>query len=145
MGGDWILPVSAGAALIGVGVTMMLSHRKAWRIQKNDPNLPDDERKHLYSRYRRRMQASGLLAALGVLIPVGVVLIPWQGRPLWWALYWGLLMLMSLWVVVLGLGDALSTAARSRAELGRIRRKQRELEQQIAELQRRKSNGRDST
>lgn len=91
------------------------------------------------------MQASGLLALLGVLIPIGTVVIPWQNRPILWATYWGGLMLMSLWVVFLGLGDAIATTAHSRAAMGRIKRKQRELQEQIAELQRRKSNGRESS
>jgi len=91
------------------------------------------------------MQTSALLAILGVLIPVGDVLIPWQNHPVLFALFWGGLILMSLWVIMLGLGDAVSTAAHSRAQLARIRRKQRELQQELSELRRKQSNGRDDS
>lgn len=141
---NWFVSAITGVALVGAGIALMFSHRSAWRRQQNDPALSDAERKHLYARYRRRMQTSAILALLGVLIPVGDLLIPWQNRPGLFALYWGMLILLSLWVIVLGVGDAISTAARSRSELARIRRKQRELQQQVAEIRRRHSNGRDS-
>lgn len=143
MGGNWIISTSFGVALVAIGLGLLRAHRKAWRNQKNDPDLDDADRQHYYTRYRRRMQASGILTLLGVLIPVGDVLIPWKNFPLACALYWSIVILLALWVVLLGTGDALATAAHGRIALSRVRRKQRQLEEQVSEIRRRQSNGRD--
>lgn len=142
---NWIVSTSAGVALVSVGITLLLSHRRAWRSQKNNPDLDDAARDHYYARFRRRTQASSILMVLGFLIPIGDLLIPWQRFPTLFFVYWGILIFLALWVVLLGLGDALATAARSRIELGRIRRKQRELQDQLSEIRRRDSNGRGDT
>jgi hypothetical protein len=140
---DWIISTSAGITLIGVGVTLMRSHIHSWDAKKNDATLGEKERRYLHSRFRRRMQASAILAALGVLIPLGDIAIPWQQFPGLFAVYWGFVLLLALWVILLGMADVLATSAHTRAELGRIRRRQRELEAKVAELRRRGSNGRD--
>lgn len=143
MNNDWIISTSAGIALIGVGVALMRSHLRSWNAQKGDASLPEKERRYLHSRFRRRMQASALLAVLGVLIPLGDIVVPWKQFPGLGAAYWFFVLLLALWVIVLGIADAMATSAHSRAELGRIRRQQRELESKAAELRRRGSNGRD--
>jgi hypothetical protein len=140
---DWIISTSAGIALVGVGVAMMRSHRRSWNAKKNDSSLDEPERRYLHSRFRRRMQASAILTALGVLIPLGVVVIPWQQFQALFAAFWGGVLLLAVWVILLGIADAVATSAHTRAELGRIRRQQRELEAKVAELRRRGSNGQD--
>lgn len=142
MDGNWIISVSLGVALVGAGSALMRSHRRAWREQKNDPDLDHSDRQHFSARYRRRMQASGILTLLGVMIPVGDVLIPWRQFLLLFAFYWGAVILLAFWVILLGAGDALATAAHSRVALSQIHRKQKQLEHQIDEIRRRQSNGR---
>jgi hypothetical protein len=46
--------------------------------------------------------------------------------------------------MLLGFGDLLSTAAYGRAELARVRQKQRELERQVVEFKHRNLDGRGS-
>ena len=92
------------------------------------------------------MQASGFLVAIGILVPIGDAgVIPWRLFPVWIAVYWGIVLLLAMWVIVLGVADVIATSAHSRAALGRIRRQQRELENQVAEFRRRSTNGRDSS
>jgi len=145
---NWIFSVSLGVALVGVGAGLMRWHVRSWRSRKQESDLPEKERRFLHSQFRRRMQASGVLFVIGILIPIGDVLIPWKQLPaavgpLAFILYWAGILLLALWVIVLGIADVIATSAHSRAALGRIRRRQRELENELAELRRRRSNGRD--
>ena len=62
-------------------------------------------------------------------------------NPLVPTFYWIAVLLLTLWVVLQGFGDMLTTATHARASLARVRRKRRELEKEISELQSRRSNG----
>jgi hypothetical protein len=129
---------------------LVRSNRDTWQRLKNDAGLDDADRTHYYARYRRRMQMALMLMFLGLLIPLGdpgknaaIRLIQWEKVP--WLVPWflGLELLVVVWVILLALGDMLSTTAHSRVALSRVREKQRELHDQIAELKRRGSNGRE--
>ena len=106
--------------MIGVGVLLMRSHVRSWAAKKNDSSLDERERRHLHSRFRRRMQASAILAALGVLIPLGGIVIPWQQFPGFFAPYWIAVLLLALWVILLGMADVVATSAHTRAELTQL-------------------------
>lgn len=143
----WIAPI-AGIVVFLIGLLLIRSNRAAWQRLKNDAGLTDRDRAHYYARYRRRLQMAVMLVLLGVLIPLGdpgkdavIRLIDWQKMP--WLAGWflGLELLIIVWVILLALGDMLSTTTHSRAELSRVREKQRELHEQIAELKRRGANG----
>jgi hypothetical protein len=143
----WIAPV-AGIVVFLIGLVLIRSNRAAWQRLKNDAGLDDRDRTYYHARYRRRMQMAVMLLVLGVLIPLGdpgkdavIRLIDWQKMP--WLAGWFLLLelLIIVWVILLALGDMLSTTTHSRAELSRVREKQRELHEQIAELKRRGTNG----
>lgn len=146
---NWILSTSVGITLVALGVVLLRSHRRTWRRQQNDASLEDSERIHFHKRFRRRMQASGLIALLGVLIPLGdlalPVLLPQQQFPAVFAVFWPAVLLLTLWVIVLAFADMLATSAHARIALNRVQRKQRELHQQIAEIKRRSGQGRDAS
>jgi hypothetical protein len=129
--------LSVGVALVGLGVSAMISHVRSWRRMRDNAELGDEERTYYYRRYRRRLQISGMLAILGILIGVGDVILPWQQRPLWPTLYWIGVLLLTGWVLLLGIADLVSTAAYSRAQLARVRQQQRELERHIVEFKHR--------
>lgn len=134
-----------GFVLVVIGVGMMLSHVRNWRRQRNDPLLEEHDRVYFGRRYRRRMQISATFALLGVLIGMGDLMLPFQRRhPISTSLYWIGVLLMTGWVLVRGLADLLSTAAYGRAELARVRQKQRELERQVVEFKHRNFGGHDS-
>lgn len=130
-----------GGCLIVLGAVMLAAHVRAWRKQQAEVDLDESDRRHYRTRFRRRMQTSGLILVLGVLIPLGDWLFV-LGRPVVSTLFWvGVLVLVG-WVVLLGIGDLLATKAHSRVSLSRLHVKQRQLEQELAAL-RRRSNGRD--
>jgi hypothetical protein len=132
-----------GVVLVLLGGRMLRSHITAWRQQRDDPALGDQERNFYRARYRRRMQTSAMIVFLGILIPVGDYLITLKKAPGWLALFWVIVLLMTGWVIILGMADWLSTAAHTRAALARLRRQQRELEQKLADFKKSRSNGRD--
>ncbi|MEX0703044.1 MAG: hypothetical protein WD069_13195 [Planctomycetales bacterium] len=131
-----------GAALAIGGVALLRWHRRSWARQRTDAAATELDLRHFHRQFLRRTQVAGMLVALGVLIPLGVAVIDWQGRPAWWAVFWLGVLLLACWMSLLAVGDMLSQRAHSRVELSRIRRKQRELERQIAELRNREANGR---
>jgi hypothetical protein len=52
-------------ALIGLAGFLIDAHRRAWQIAQWDERLNERDRRFARSQYRRRMQASGLIGALG--------------------------------------------------------------------------------
>jgi hypothetical protein len=132
-----------GAVLVGLGVVLIVSHVRTWHDQRTDPALDEADRLYYQRRFRRRVQVSGMLALIGVLIAVGDTLLPLQRQPLWTTLYWiGVLLLLG-WVILLGFGDFWSTAARAKIEMARMRQRRRELERQIVEFKHRLDTDRD--
>ena len=140
---NWQTAGMVGAVLIGLGLLLMRSHRKAWRGQQNDASLDEDERTYYQRRYRRRMQTSGLIALLGLLLPVGAALMVWKADVVLTTCYWIGVLLLTAWVAVMGVGDLVATGAHTRAALNRLRAQQQTLEKQIADIKARGSNGRD--
>lgn len=142
MGKTWFVSAFVGAAIIITGVLVMRSHYYTWQRQKADPELDDRERRHLHRRFRRRLQATGLLVVIGILIPVGDIEMLFAGRPVLFAVHWFSVIGLVMWVGLLAVGDLASTRAHSRVSLHRLEQKQRELEREVAALQSRHSNGR---
>jgi hypothetical protein len=143
---DTIVATIAGGFLVVLGFSMIFSHRRAWDGQKNDTELAEFDRVHLYRRFRRRMQTSGLLVLLGLLLAIGGTLIPWQNFGQVAQLgYWLGVLIITFWVILLAFGDLLSTRVHSRIALSQVKQKQRELEKQLAEYRNRQSNGRNQS
>ncbi len=137
MNNPWPALVVA-VVLLAIGLSTMASHVRSWRRLQNDPALEDRDLAYLQRRYRRRMQMSAILAILGVLIGLGDVLLPFQKRhPVPVSLYWIGVLLLTGWLILLGLADLSSTIAYGRVELARVRQKRRELERQVIEFKHR--------
>ena len=133
-----------GFGIVAIGLGLMRWHFVAWREQRADPSLSESERGLYERRYRRRMQTSGLLAVLGVLLGLGDVVVAQQVSPLLF-LVWILAMLFLVcWIILLALGDMASTAVYSRQQLARVRQEQRALELRLEEMKNRRSDGRRS-
>lgn len=137
---QWLIAPVVGGCLLLAGLALMRSHARTWRDQKQDATLDELDRRHYHARYRRRMQTSALIAVLGVLLAAGDAFIP-ANAPRLFAVYWIGVLVLASWVVLLGLGDMASTGAHSRVALARIHQKQRELEEQMARIKTRNSNG----
>jgi len=142
VGQTWFVSAFVGAAIIITGVLVMRSHYYTWQKQKADPDIDDREREHLRRRYRRRLQATGLLVVIGILIPLGDIEVLFVNRPVLFAVHWFTVIGLVMWVGLLAVADLASTRAHSRVSLSRLQQKQRELEREVAALQKRHSNGR---
>ena len=139
---NWLISASVGAILLLVGLVMMRSHTRSWRQQNLDTTLDEFDRQHYYARYRRRLQTSAMIALVGILIAVGdSPLIPWRNFQRAFAVYWVVVLMFTLWIVLLAIGDLSSSRAHSQVALARVRKKQRDLESQVEQIKRRGSNG----
>jgi len=138
---DWRFSIGVGLTLVIAGLCMLRTHVLAWKRQQSDESLDNSDRAHLYARYRRRLQTSGLIAILGLLIPLGDSPMFWKQGPAVSTLFWGAILVITFWISLLALGDLVATRTHARIALSRIQRKQRDLEEQLAQLKKRNSNG----
>ena len=139
----WILTAIFGGGLSLVGLSMMAWHQESWARQREEPGFNQWDLKRLKTRYRRRMQTSGMIVVLGVMLAVGDALI-WSQGPLVATIYWIVVIAMGGWLLLLGVGDLLTVRVDSklaRDELQRIGQKRAELEAEVEEMRRRGSNG----
>jgi len=65
--GTWILSL----LLIGLSGWMLDWHRRSWQKAAVDASISESERRYALSQYRRRVQASSIIGALGVAIAIG--------------------------------------------------------------------------
>lgn len=138
-GTQWLAVLTPCIFVSGLGVLMMRSHIKGWREQK-DSFTDELEEKHLQRRFRRRMQASALLVLLGLLIGLGQ-LIDGPEHPLLFTFYWLGVLLLTCWIILLALGDAVSIAAYSRVAQAQLDQQRRSIEAELERLKARQSNG----
>lgn len=137
---DRIPALVFGICLVAGGVAAQIWHLKTWRARRLDQSLTGEERRYYRRQFLRRMQTSGLIVLIGVLLPVGDGLIPketWKDHPGWFAAYWSIVLGLALWVMAMGFGDLLSTRVHSRDALGKLRQlraQQRELEREVAQI-----------
>jgi len=129
--------------LLVIGVLMMRAHRRTWAQQQDDPGFNPRDLTRLRTRYRRRMQMSGMIGVLGVLLGVGDALI-WEQDLQLIAIYWIVVIGLGVWLLLLGMGDLASVRIDSKqaiSELRDIGARRQELEAELAEMRRRGSNG----
>lgn len=140
---SWIV-LGVGASLVVLGLLFMRWHIREWRGEKNDSSLDPQDLFHYHARYRRRMQTSGMLLFVGLLIPFMDWLL--DQRMVVPATLVGFLVFTLIgWIFLLAFGDMLSTRTHSHVALAKVRQKQRELERQVEELKSREANGHTNT
>ena len=127
--------------LLVAAAALMAAHVRSWRSTREQA-LPPRDRDYYRIRYRRRMQTSGMLGTLAVMLFAGNwVTTPPLGR---WVVigYWGVALLLVLWVALLAIFDILSTRfhfARARREVLVERAR---LQAEVRRLTQRQGNGR---
>jgi len=139
-----------GTLLILFGGGYVWRHINARKAQLADPESAPEDRAFERQQFRRRVQTSGLICLIGILIIVGDVVIPWgrNGRgdkiaaTFWFAIYWCGVILIALWVMLLALGDFLAIRTNSQGKLSRLRAAQQSLQREAERL---KSERRDGT
>ena len=140
---DWYVAAAVGAGLVLIGLAMIRGHLHSWQKQKSDESIDELDQRHYYARFQRRIQTSGLIVLLGILIPIGDLPLMWRQGPLVSACFWIAVLFIPVWIILLAMGDWSSTKMYSRIALARVHQKQRELETQIAKIKSRRSNGRN--
>lgn len=140
--GDSAVAIVAGAALILLGLGLMRSHWLSWQRTEQEPHLERFDYQHYRSRYRRRMQTSGMIAVIGLLIALGDMLPLLRRDGTWFAIYWFGVLILVLWIVLLALGDLFATRSHSEIALSRLEGQRRELEEELLRLRKKRSNGR---
>lgn len=133
-----------GVVLAGFGLALIRHHVVAWCRHKDDPDLEAPDRDFFRRQFRRRVQTSGMLVLLGLMLPVGDALLVWGREPLTATLFWLGVLLITLWVMALAAGDWLLTRIHARgtiATLAQIELKKQELEAEVARLRAHRQNG----
>ena len=125
-----------GLALVVLGIAFLRRHRRTWRERKNDPNVDQAERTYYHGQYRRRLVTSGLLVALGLLIPVGDLLLDRRFAPTIVILDWAGVLSLVLVVLLLGIVDFFATSMHTKDAMLRVRGEKAALERQIEEVRR---------
>ena len=93
-----------GALLVAAGAVLMLWHR-ANLLQTRDEQPSERDEEFAWRRFRRRMQASGMMGVVGVAIILGQL----PMSPLFALFYWSGVVLVVLWMMLLALADALNS------------------------------------
>jgi hypothetical protein len=130
----WVPTAVASTLLVGASLVLIRSHIRTWRRRNETSDLDQADALHYHGQFRRRTLASGLLGLIGILIAVGDLAIPWRPAPRGWAIYWMVVLALTMYLLVLAVADALATSAHTRAALARLRAQRRQLEREAAEL-----------
>ena len=113
MGSDFAMSYLSSAivalVLLVSSVVLIAWHVRVWkRLQRED--IEPHERDFRRRQYRRRMQTSAMLGALGTAIFVGQLLMTWVTSRMVLVVYWSSVLLLVLWMVLLALADMAATS-----------------------------------
>ena len=121
-----------GAGLVVVAFIMGVF---VWRARRElDAVIEGDDgaRLHADRQFRRRIQVSLMLAVIGFLIAIGDQMDMFFGPRMVWFLLWvGAIFALVFWMVLMALGDWLSTITYSEIAKAKLRFERRQLEEQI--------------
>ena len=92
--------------LLGLSGALIDSHRRSWRDALARVDLPERTRRFASSQYRRRLQASGMIGVIGVLVAIWPVVPRFPGPMMF---YVSALLAGSGWIMLLAVLDFFST------------------------------------
>ncbi len=104
--------------VVCLGLGLIYSHVDGWRAAK-ESGLSAGNLDFQWRRFRRRVQASGMVVLLGAALAAGQLISP-RRHPSLFVYFWAGVFLLAVWVVLLALADAVS----SRQHLTRLRHQQ---------------------
>lgn len=134
----WLTPLLLATLALG----LIASHVVAWRRAQRQ-QLPATELEFRRKQFRRRVQASGMLALAAAAVGLGQW-IPWRERPSLYVAFWFGTGVLLLWVVALALGDAWASSIHFRRLWDERHVARAELQAELERL-RAKQNGRASS
>jgi hypothetical protein len=94
--------------LLLAAVGLMVSHVRTWRSFEH-AQLEPSESNYRWRQYRRRMQTSAMLGLLAIALGAGHPLTIGMHSVVFTLVYWGVVLLLLCWVVLLGLVDVWAT------------------------------------
>lgn len=118
-----------GTLVSSVGFGMIVLHVIQRRNHQEDDSLSGADRLFYDQQYRRRMQTSALTVTLGALIGLCGYIRALEQSPIFATCYVLGLLLLSLWLILLALSDAVA----SRVHSSRVNRRQRKLRESLQE------------
>ena len=95
-------------SLLALSVGLIAMNRRTWHRAQVEENSTPITREFANSQYRRRVQASSMIGIVGVAIFLGQFTARY---PLLWVFYWGGVILVLFWIILLALGDLVATQA----------------------------------
>ncbi|QDT63281.1 hypothetical protein [Calycomorphotria hydatis] len=125
-----------GLFLMAVAGVFIWTHWRTWKRRRDDLTLSDEEFRFHRNQFRRRVQTSGLIFLLGILIPAGDWYFERNKDPFVFAIFWIGILLIVLWIVLLAVGDFVSGRLHLMSALRKIERRREALEEEVANLKR---------
>lgn len=103
-----LLPAAIlAAALLVLAAGLIWSHLRTWR-RAQAQELEPEEHDYRRRQFRRRMQASAMIGIVGGCLVIGA-LIPEDKWPTAFVIFWFGVILLVLWIMLLAVGDIVST------------------------------------
>ena len=134
--GNYLIPIF----FFAVACVLLWTHSRTWQASRHCPD--PEERDYRRRQYRRRMQTSGLLAGAAVALLVGQW-IPEAVPRTFRILFWGGVVLVVFWVILLALADMVAIYH----YYGRLRTsylvERAKLQAQLRRVQAARGNGQD--
>jgi len=118
-----------GSLVSCVGIAMVVWHVVQHRRHTDDESLSEADQQFYEQQYRRRMQTSALAVTLGSLIGMFGYIPAMESSPIFATCYVLGLLLLSLWLILMALSDALA----SRVYTNRAHRRHRQLRDSLQE------------
>ena len=132
--------IGVGAVVWFFGIAMVSWHVYRRRRFLSDAGISPPELKFLEQQYRRRMQTSALTITLGALISMCDYLPQFRTSPGFAAAYVMGLLLLSMWLVLLALGDAVASRVHMSQSLRKNRLTRQALQEAINELRQKQAD-----
>ncbi|MBI1345853.1 hypothetical protein GC163_06145 [bacterium] len=137
------MPAENIPALIFGGGLVVFAGVVAWyQWTYRQPEAAADELSQTHARrqLRRRLQVSGMIALLGLLIPLGDMLPLFRNSPVAFFVFWVALLCLTGWIVLLAIADMASAKVFHGRAAKQLLQQKRELEAELARY-RSRSNG----
>lgn len=121
-----------GGFLLLCAITMGVMVTRSRPSREQDAEVDESTRRLAQGQFRRRIQISVMLGMIGILIPLGDQLDQlFIRRPFLFFVWVALVFILTLWMVLMALGDWLSTFAYSAVTRTHLRHERRQLEEEI--------------
>mgnify|MGYP006969350927 CR=1 FL=1 len=134
--GNSIPILVAGGGLIVVGLFLIRHHGLVWNRQQADSSITEDDLEFFRRQYRRRMQTSGALTLIGLVMLIGDIQVINRKDVLIFVIWLAVLLLLVLWVLLLALGDWLAIRTHTQAALTEVHMQRMALEREADRLRR---------